>query len=105
MTNTSKRKIIVKNIEYNWCIRGDRIDGKENHITIFKPLTNGQTLYLDPYPWALEVRPKIVHKAILFAIENHWFPDENRKPIYLGYSNDEFIVLPKGVKFTHEYKK
>ena len=61
MTRTQKRKIHLDGIEYEWCIRGNTLwDADVKHIAIYKPGINGQTLYLDPFSWALEIRPGVI---------------------------------------------
>ena len=106
MAHTQKRKIHVNGIEYEWCIRGNDIGvTSANHITIYKTTINGRPLYLDPYPWALEIRPKTISEAIEFALKNDWIPENKGKSFMLGYLNDTFVVLPEGVKSSHEYQE
>ncbi len=103
MGRTSMRKIIVNETEFNWCIKGNHLDSsKPAHYTVFLPGVNGQTLYVDPYVWDLPVGPKTIQRAILFALKNSWNPKQNGKPLYLGYKEDEFLILPEDVKFTYE---
>lgn len=105
MTHTTKRKIVVNNTEYGWCIHGNDFECKGRYITIYKQSVNGQTLYLDPFPWNIEIRPKTVREAILFALQNNWNPVINSSPMYLGFYKNNLIVLPKGIKSTFEYQE
>ncbi len=76
MTHTQKRKIYVDSIEYEWSIRGNDLwVTSARHITIYKSGIKGRPLYLDPYPWALEIRPETIKKAIEFANKNGWIPE------------------------------
>ena len=104
MTHTQKRKIHLDGIEYEWCIRGnDLYTASVKYITIYKPGAGGRPVYLDPYPWSLEIRPATVKKAIIFAKENGWNPEEKGKPLFLGYVDDAFTVLPDGAIGSSEY--
>jgi hypothetical protein len=106
MTHTQKRKIVVNDIKYEWCIRGNHIWKDTDHITIYKddPSKTGTALYLDPFPWGLEIRPRTIANAIRFALRNNWNPEQKGKPIRIGYVNDDFVLLPEGIKNSHEYK-
>ena len=104
MAGTSIRAISVDDEKYSWCIRGNDVESKASHITIFHPGKRAKQLYVDPYPWELEIRPKTVELAIRYALENGWLTDKIAHPMYLGYLDDEFIVLPKGVRHTYELK-
>jgi len=106
MTHTQKRKIHLDGIEYEWCIRGnDLFTASVKYITIYRPGTGGRPVYLDPYPWSLEIRPATVKKAIIFAKNNGWDPEIKGKPLFIGYVDGSFIVLPEGVTDSHEYVK
>ncbi|MEM7432522.1 MAG: hypothetical protein AAF351_11385 [Pseudomonadota bacterium] len=96
------RQISVDNRSYVWHLNQNSLVFREAHITIAENGVSGQILYLDPYPWGLEIRPKKVRKAILWAIENGWTPAKKGPPMYLGFQNGEFFILPGEAKFTHE---
>ncbi|WP_041598700.1 hypothetical protein [Hahella chejuensis] len=101
MTQASIRKIVVEGVAYNWCIRGNCLESRASHITVFMAEKSGQVLFIDPYAWGVEVRPKTVRDAIIFGLKNGWNPNEKGRPLYLGFQGDGFMVLPKGVKHTH----
>jgi len=106
MTHTQKRKIYLDGIEYEWCIRGNDLwVTSAKHITIYKSGINGRPLYLDPYPWALEIRPKTIKRAIEFANRNGWIPENKGRPFLIGYLHEEFVVLPEGITSSHEYQE
>ncbi len=105
MTSTQKRKLVVNGIQYEWCLRGNRISDKSEHVTIYRPDTSGQPLYLDALPWEVEIRPKIVKEAILFALSSAWTPDKKGPPFRLGVVEGEFVQLPDGVKNSFEFKE
>jgi len=81
MTHTQKRKIIVDNMNYEWCIRGNSFWKDGDHITIYKTGIKGTPIYLDPVPWSLEIRPKTIESAIKFALKANWNPAEKGKPL------------------------
>jgi hypothetical protein len=98
-----KRKIVVDNVQYEWCIRGNSIWGPKSKITIYEKGVNGATLYIDPIPWEFEIRPKFVMEAIRFATKNDWSSKTNGKPMKLGYIESRFVVLPEGINNSIEY--
>ena len=104
MTQTQKRKIAVDGVEYEWCIRGGGIWTATDHITIYKPKVGGTPIYLDPYPWALEIRPRTVAGVIRFARQGGWVPEDKGKPFRVGFVNNELVVLPEGIGSSHEYE-
>ncbi|MEM7538947.1 MAG: hypothetical protein AAF639_42715 [Chloroflexota bacterium] len=105
MTHTYKRKIVVGDIAYEWCIRGNSLFDAKGLITIYKPTVRGQTLYLDGHSWHLEVRPQTIRVAIDFALEHGWMPDRKGASMYLGHDEDGFILLPPEIRSTDEYKR
>jgi hypothetical protein len=102
MTKTTKRKVTFKGQEYICCIRGNSLRSSGSHIAVYKEGANGQILYLDPYPWGFEIGPKFVIAGIEYAVQHHWKPGSKGAPMYLGYSEDGFVVLPKGMQSTYE---
>jgi len=96
------RKITVNNQTYLWHLNQNRIDGSPTHVTIGIDGKSGQILFLDPYPWSFEIRPRTIQQAITWALEHGWNPIKKSPPLYLGYLDDKFFVLPAGVKFTYE---
>lgn len=96
------RQISVDGHSYVWHLNQNSLFFKETHITIAESGMAGQILYLDPYPWELEIRPKTIRAAILWAIEKGWTPTKKGPSIYLGYRDGEFFTLPEESKFTHQ---
>jgi hypothetical protein len=103
MSRALKRKITVLNEDYFWVLDGNSIDGKkENHIRIHSKKLTKSILYLDPYNWHFEIKPKTIEKAILFAIDNGWSPEEKGNEMYLSMKNEgELYQLPEGIKFAY----
>ncbi len=102
MTHTQKRKIVVNEIVYEWCIRGNTLYAE--HITIYKPRINGTVIHLDIIPWGVEIRPRTVAEVIRFALAINWSPDSNAQPLKVGFVNEGFVVLPEGVNNSLEYE-
>jgi hypothetical protein len=101
MSRAIKKKITVLKIDYFWVLDGNSIDGtKEHHIRIH---SNGLTkciLYLDPYNWHFEIRPKTIETAIIFALDHGWIPEEKGNIMFLSMDDDgSFYELPDGLKF------
>lgn len=103
MTRTQKRKIIVNDIEYEWCIRGHAIYAE--HMAIYKPNINGTSIQLDIIPWGIEIRPSTVADVILFSLKNGWVPTTKGQPLRIGFSNDKFIILPEDCRNSLDYEK
>ena len=99
------RKITIDNQIYLWHLNGNSLEFGEHHITIRHQQIAGQILYIDPYAWDLEIRPGMIREAILFALENGWLPLEKKAPMYLGFQNEQFILLPEGIEFIYQLKK
>ena len=106
MSRAVKRKITVLNRAYFWVLDGNSIDAtEERHIRIHASGVTKSILYLDPYNWHFEIRPKTIESAILFAIDKGWSPEENGTTMYLSMRNEgELYQLPEGVKFRHRGK-
>ena len=104
MKKTQKRKIVVNGTAYEWCLRGNKIWRDTDHITIYSPTSTGAPIYLDPYPWGLEIRPRTIADAIKFALKNGWEPEKKGRPFRIGYLHDTFVVLPDGSKNSYEYE-
>ena len=106
MSRSIKRKIRILNNDYYWVLDGNSLfNNKEQHIRIYSKELTKSTLYLDPYNWDLEIRPKTIETAILFAIEHGWDPKVKGKQMYLSMKNEgELFQLPNGAKFGYLYK-
>jgi hypothetical protein len=102
----ARRKIVVDGEPYEWCLRDNSIDKREEqHIAVYAAATNRQTLYLDPYVWEFEIRPRTVADAIRFALGIGWTPKSPGPPIYLGFRGEQFFRLPDGVRFGYQLQK
>lgn len=103
MSRSQKRKIVVNATEYYWVLDGNTIDGfNDTHIRVHKEGDTGKILYIDPYDWHFEIRPKFVALAIQFALTSGWLSNESTEPIYVGYIDGKYCVLPKGIKFGYQ---
>ncbi len=103
MSRSVKRKIVVNATQFNWVLDDNDIDGvKDTHIRVHKEGETSNILYIDPYDWHFEVRPKFVALAIQFALASGWFSNESTKSMYIGYIDEKYYVLPEGIKFGYE---
>jgi hypothetical protein len=100
------RNIVVDNEPYEWVLPKNSLfaDG-DRHIAVYSPSATGQTLYLDPYAWEFEVRPKTIAAAVRFALGIGWTPNRPAPPLYLGFRNGEFFRMPEGVRFAHDKRE
>lgn len=101
MSKTTKRKITVDGIDYTWTLKGNRIDGKEQSIKVHSGPDSKSILYIDPYDWSFEIRPKVIAEGIRFALQHGWNPQEAQSEIAISMHEGEFCVLPKGHRFKH----
>ena len=103
MSRAKKRKITILNEVYFWILDGNTIDTpKPCHIRIYSKKLTKSILYIDPYNWHFEIRPRTIGRAILFAIEQGWNPEEKGNEMYISMNNEEeFYQLAEGVKFGH----
>ncbi|MFH1843939.1 MAG: hypothetical protein ABIF77_12105, partial [bacterium] len=93
----------VRQREFTWILRGDYLwQSPEKHILVFTRNDAASVLYVDPHAWDFEIRPKAVSQAIEFALDHGWDPDEPSPPIFVGYWQGQFVVLPAGVRFSFE---
>jgi|RhiMetdeSRZDD1v2_1073273.scaffolds.fasta_scaffold744297_2 hypothetical protein len=100
------RSIVVDNEPYEWVLRHNSLFvDSDRHIAVYSPSAKGQTLYLDPYAWEFEVRPKTIAEAIRFALSIGWTPKAVAPPLYLGFRGEQFFRLPEGTRFAHENPK
>lgn len=107
MSKKAKRKITVLNQEYLWVLDGNTIDGfRAQHIKVHATRATKSILYIDPYNWHFEVRPQTIEKAIKFALDKGWTPEERGVPFFLSMDKDgEFYQLPDGIRFGYEGNK
>lgn len=89
MPKKVKRKITGLNESYYWVLDGNTIDGgKETHIRIHSKQITKSILYLVPYAWHFEVKPKTIKQAIQFALGNGWNPNEKGTEITLSMNEE-----------------
>ena len=94
MTHNQKRKIVVAERDFEWCIRGDALYAE--HAAIYIPSINGTVLHLDILPWDVEIRSNTISEVIIFALQNGWVPEVKGKPIKIGFANGQYVLLPLG---------
>ena len=100
------RKIIVDDEPYEWVLHDNSLSASgDRHVTVYSPSKKGQTLYVDPYAWEFDVRPKTVADAIRFALSIGWTPTSVAPPMYLGFRGTQFFRLPEGIRFAHQNPK
>jgi hypothetical protein len=88
---------------FEWLLPGNELFTGVKHIRIRASGVRGRPIYLDPYPWGLEIRPRSIREAILFALAQGWSPEgPERRPLFLGYHRGHFLVLPDAYRFTVE---
>lgn len=104
MSKTNKRKIVVEENEYFWTLENNSICETDRHIKIHKKGITKSILYIDPYDWYFEIRPKMIRKAIIYALTNGWSPEMKDCQIYIAMQKNEFYVLPKGIEFSYQLK-
>lgn len=100
-----KRKISVEGEEYYWTLKSNTTNakGKEHHIKVLLTRATKSILYIDPFDWNFEIRPKTIRKAILFALSNGWNPEKAKSELYISMkdNNGEFFTLPENIKFGY----
>ncbi|MEM6770608.1 MAG: hypothetical protein AAF597_08505 [Bacteroidota bacterium] len=105
MSKSTARKIMVNNAEFIWTQKNNTINGaKEVHIKVYSAKVTKSVLYIDPYDWYFEVRPKTISEAILYALKQGWNPEIKHTGMIISMKEGEFYVLPEGVKFRYELK-
>lgn len=104
MARAIQRKIKVLNSEYLWVLEGNSIDAaKERHIRIHSSKLSKSILYIDPYNWNFEIRPKMIELAILFALQQGWNPEKSGYDLFISMKEGgEFYRLPEGQRFGFE---
>ncbi len=97
------RRLTVDGRAFEWLLPGNELFTGVKHIRIRASGVRGQPLFLDPYPWSLEIRPRSIREAILLALAQGWAPEGREgRPLYLGYHRGHFLVLPGACRFTSE---
>ncbi len=98
----ASRTITVSDHDYLWVLTGNSTYGKEQHIRVYRQGCQNSILYIDPYAWDFEVRPRQIREAILFALQQGWDPEEGGSSFYIGMRDGELIILPDGVQFAYK---
>lgn len=87
------RQLVVDGRAFRWVLPGNALDHAELvHLTVFAE-ERGQELWIDPYAWELEIRPKTIAAAIRFALKNGWTPGTAGAPFRLGHRDGDFFVV------------
>ena len=101
MSKSIKREIIVLGKKYYWTLKGNTVHGyKETHIKIHADALTKSILYLDPYKWHFQIRPKTIEQSILFAKNNGWIPEEKGTTTYLSMNDDGTLIYATGASGT-----
>ena len=103
MSKSVKRRIVVDGIQYYWVLNGNTIDrSNDTYIRVHKEGMTGNILYIDPYNWHFEIRPKFIDSAIKYALSAGWEKSDSGDGMYISYINEQYRVLPNGVKFGYQ---
>lgn len=89
----AKRSIITDGKTYIWSLKGNEIYTPNRWIVVTLKGTSFSKLFINPYDYDFEIKPSFIRKAILFAREKGWRPEENRGEMRLSYSKGTFIQL------------
>ncbi|WP_444944361.1 hypothetical protein ACJJIQ_10090 [Microbulbifer sp. ANSA003] len=106
MSRSVKRGIVVDGTRYYWVLNANTIDSSsDTHIRVHKEGTTGNILYIDPYNWHFEIRPKFIASAIKFALDSGWEECSEGRVMYISYIDEQYQVLPNGTKFGYQLTK
>lgn len=95
MSKSFKRTIVVSGEIYEWILDGNTIYNSEKWIRIHKGKATKSILFVNPYHWQFEIRPKSIKEAIEFAIGLGWDSEQSTRNLFLDYGEDGFYVLEK----------
>lgn len=99
------RRIVVGDEAYIWYLKGDDPWMDSKHIAIRQDqYPQGQLLLLDFYAYEFEIRPRTIREAIEFALGNGWTPGSKAVPLYVGFDNVQFVLLPPGEQYTRVFQ-
>lgn len=100
----SWRKIVVGGVEYAWCLPGNCPCCSDGHLLVHaQGASDRQVLYIDCSVHDLEIRPKTIREAIELALSQGWQPDEKGGGPVVGMKQGLLVVLPAGLRFSHEW--
>ena len=86
----SKRKIVVEEQEYIWTLENNDLTKPGRWITVTQTGTSWSRLYIDPYPWGLEIKPSSISKAIRRAKDLGWDPSNKTPDMRLTFKEGSF---------------
>ena len=86
----SKRDIKVGSHAYIWTLKRNEIYSENRWVIITLQGTSHSRLYVNPYDHDSEIKPSYIEKAIKFARELDWEPENNSGEIRLEYSEGKF---------------
>jgi len=99
------RRIVVGEETYLWYLKRNETWMDSKHIAIrHLQSPQGQLMLLDFYAFDFELRPRSVREAIEFALANGWMPKGKAKPLYIGFDNVRFVLLPPGEQYTRVFQ-
>ncbi len=70
---------------YNWHLHNNDGWAPDRHVVVQHESGCGQVLLLDHYSWHMEIRPKTIREAILYALANGWAPRSSKGPMKLSF--------------------
>ena len=88
-----KRKIELDNHSYIWVLEGNEIYSENKWIIVILQGTSYSRLYINPYAYEFEIKPSYIEKAIKYARNNGWLPENNNGEMRLSFNNEEFQII------------
>ncbi|MDP8175389.1 hypothetical protein [Phocoenobacter skyensis] len=102
MSRVIKRKIKVLDNVYIWTLKRHSIYIKNVYIKVFKENYPNSILYIDPYSWHFEIRPKTIMNAIIYGLDNGWQPEINNCSLFIGINENGFVKLKENSFYFDE---
>ena len=87
------RNIVVDGCTFRWVLPGNTLYQSKLVAIVVFGTQRGRMLQIDPYAWALEIRPKVIAEAIRFALARGWQPEIPGPALRLGFREDGFFVI------------
>jgi hypothetical protein len=98
------RHIVVDGETYIWYLKRNEAWKNAKHIAVHhEGEGSGQFLLLDFSAHDFEIRPGMIAEAIAFALTSGWTPKQKAKPLYIGFDNVDFVVLPRGEQYLRVF--
>ena len=88
-----KRKLDIESHSYIWVLEGNEIYTENKWIIVTLQGTSYSRLYINPYSHEFEIKPSFIKKAVTFARNNGWLPEDNSGEIRLTYENEQFQII------------